>query len=68
MAHQTYPIGLPAKQTQAQSTPLDEEAIILTDAGGDKSKLSLENGDLIVTALSGPNQGKKCNLTYGRWT
>jgi hypothetical protein len=79
MAYQTYPLRLPQKQQQAQPE-VDVEKIeihekvdpyteiLLADAQGNVSQLSLENGDLIITALKGPNYGKRCNLTYGKWT
>jgi hypothetical protein len=81
MAHQTYPLGLPQKQQQAQPVQPKEDLekieivekvdpyteILLTDAQGNVTQLSLENGDLIISALKGPNYGKRCNLTYGKW-
>jgi hypothetical protein len=73
MAYQTYPLGLPQKQQQAQPEEILEKVdpyteILLTDAQGNVTQLSLENGDLILTALKGPNYGKRCNLSYGKWT
>lgn len=70
MSYQTYPVGLPQKEpTQTQTIgkvdPYTE--ILLTDAQGNVTQLSLENGDVIATALQGPNSGKRCNLTYGNW-
>jgi hypothetical protein len=78
MPHQTYPLGLPQKQQQAQpevdAEPIEViekvdpyTEILLTDAQGNVSQLSLENGDLIITALKGPNYLKRVNLTYGKW-
>lgn len=78
MAHQTYPLGLPQKQEQAQAPaqPAVQEVIekvdpyseiLLKDADGNVTQLTLENGDLIATALKGPNYLKKVNLTYGKW-
>jgi hypothetical protein len=29
--------------------------------------LCVTGGDLVVTALTGPNAGKSVNLTYGKW-
>lgn len=76
MAYQTYPLGLPQKQEQTQP-PVAEVSVdpkvdpytelLLKDAQGNITQLSIENGDLIATAIKGPNYGKKCNLTYGRW-
>lgn len=80
--YQTYPIGLPSQKQEQAQPPTQPEAqpeveviekvdpyteILLRDADGNVTQLSLENGDLIATALKGPNYGKKCNLTYGRW-
>lgn len=78
MAYQTYPLGLPQKQEQAQPPTQPEvpeviekvdpyTELLLKDAQGNVTQLTLENGDIIATALKGPNYGKKCNLTYGRW-
>lgn len=76
--YQTYPVGLPAKQEQSQSAPAavnpnnPSDPLIfflmtLADSEGNETTLSIENGDLIATAIKGPNAGKSCNLTYGRW-
>lgn len=78
MAHQTWPVGLPQKQEQTQpdagETPVEiiekvdpYTELLLKDIDGNVTRLSLENGDLIATAVKGPNYGKKCNLTYGKW-
>jgi hypothetical protein len=36
--------------------------------GSGSVELSCVNGDLVATAISGPNTGKSVNLTYGKWT
>jgi hypothetical protein len=44
------------------------DSITLNAADGPGIQLFLSHGgDLLVKALSGPNQGKTIDLTYGRW-
>jgi hypothetical protein len=70
MAHQTYPLGLPSNpppqpEVIEKVDPYTE--ILLTDGDGNVTQLSIKNGDVIATAIKGPNYGKSCNLTYGHW-
>lgn len=39
----------------------------MVDSEGNETHLALENGDLVARAVKGPNAGKACNLTYGKW-
>lgn len=41
--------------------------LVFTDEQGDVTQLQCDNGDLIATAITGPNAGKSVNLTYGKW-
>ena len=44
------------------------QSILLVDEAGNKTMLSLQNGDVIVTGIVGPNAGRSVNLTYGKWS
>lgn len=54
----------PAKPSPAAFYP---SLLVFTDEQGDITQITCNNGDLIVTAISGPNAGKSVNLTYGKW-
>lgn len=43
-------------------------SVLLVDAQGNITQLWLSNGDLMATAIEGPNAGKSVNLTYGQWS
>jgi hypothetical protein len=65
--------------TEAESNPspqseggsrfiLVADSITINAVDGPGIQLSVSHGgDLLVKALSGPNQGKTVDLTYGRW-
>jgi hypothetical protein len=52
----------------AQQVAISPTAISLFQ-GSCQCKLTIDpdGGDLIVTAVLGPNAGKSVNLTYGKW-
>lgn len=41
--------------------------IVLVDSDHNQTTLTISNGDIIASALTGPNAGKTVNLTYGKW-
>lgn len=57
--------------TDAQSASLPNTAsstVSFFDDEGNETRLSCAEGDLIATAITGPNAGKTVNLTFGKWT
>lgn len=43
-------------------------ASTLSSSDGEAVALTLVNGDIVVNQSKGPNAGKSCNLTYGKWS
>lgn len=58
--------GTPAGILHPPPTP--EPGLFKAEHVTTQLSIDPEGGDLIATALEGPNAGKAVNLTYGKWT